>query len=192
MMRITSELIERCKRDDMSAQVQLYELCYPRLMPVCQRYMKNEEEAREMLNIGFYRVLKGIRDYTYKSADVFHHWARRVVINAIIDEFRKSRRYRTTIITTGDESTNGQMVADVVNTGELKLDAEHLYQMINELPEMQRKVFTLYVIDDFSHKEIAGMLRIREGTSRWYLSEARKEMRRKIEVHYQTQISIRS
>lgn len=193
-MRISHELIERCKKGASSAQVQLYELCYPRLMPVCKRYVSHPEEAREMLNIGFYRVLKGLKKYEYKGEDVFHHWTRRIIINAIIDEFRKTKRYRETFTPTDSGDLNGStsLAISVDNEAARIMDAAHILHMISELPEMQQRVFNLFVIDDFRHKEIASMFDISEATSRWYLGEARKALRRKVEAFRNNKISIRS
>jgi RNA polymerase sigma factor (sigma-70 family) len=193
-MRISNELIERCKGGVNSAQVQLYELCYPRLMPVCKRYVGHPEEAREMLNIGFYRVLKGLKKYTYKGEEVFHHWTRRIIINAIIDEFRKTKRYRATIKTTETGEINGSdaLVLSADNTAALEMDAEHIHRMIAELPEMQQQVFNLYVIDDYKHKEIAELFNISAGTSRWYLGEARKALQKKVRAYQRNKIYLRS
>lgn len=191
-MQITSELIEQCKQDVTAAQVQLYELCYPRLMPVCLRYAQGKEQAREFLNMGFYRVLRGLRKYEYKGAEVFHYWSRRVVINAIIDHFRKNKKYRETIVQVENISANGMQTEEVRNTAALKMEAEYIYKMISELPPIQRTVFNLYVVEACPHKEIADRLGIEESTSRWHLLQARKEMRRKIEAFTSRKISMRS
>lgn len=163
-------------------------------MPVCKRYVSHPEEAREMLNIGFYRVLKGLMKYEYKGEEVFHHWTRRIIINAIIDEFRKTKRYRETFTSTDSGDLNGStaLAISVDNEAALAMDAAHIYRMISELPEMQQQVFNLYVIDDYQHKEIASMFSISEATSRWYLGEARKALRKKVEAFRNNKISIRS
>ncbi|MDX1478654.1 MAG: sigma-70 region 4 domain-containing protein, partial [Saprospiraceae bacterium] len=78
------------------------------------------------------------------------------------------------------------------NLADLRLDAEHIHQMIAELPEMPRRVFNLYVIDSYSHKEIAGMLEMSENTSRWYLAQARKTLQARLAAYTKQQINVKA
>ncbi|MDX1479091.1 MAG: sigma factor, partial [Saprospiraceae bacterium] len=96
-MGITGQLIEACRRNKTRAQIQLFELCYPVLMSVCRRYV-SQDEAPGMLNLGFYKVLKGLQKYDFTGEVRFLQWARRVVINAMIDDMRRNRKYKSSHI----------------------------------------------------------------------------------------------
>ncbi|MDX2248151.1 MAG: RNA polymerase sigma factor [Bacteroidia bacterium] len=180
MQDISPELIRACIKEDRLAQSQLYRRCFSALMGICMRYMKNEDDAVAVLNMGFLKILKNLDK---RRAEVpFEAWIRRIMINTIIDEFRKNKRHLETLTYTDFES--GSFPQDFVdlNEAEHKFDAEAIGQMIQELPEMSRKVFNLYAIDGYSHKEIGEMMGISDGTSKWHVSFARtkiKEMMQK-------------
>ncbi|MDX1408707.1 MAG: RNA polymerase sigma factor [Saprospiraceae bacterium] len=189
-MSITAQLIEACKRDKTRAQIRLFELCYPNLMPVCRRYVR-DAEAPGMLNIGFYKVLRGLRNYEFTGETRFLQWSRKVLINAIIDELRKQKKYMNSHVHTDHAMMNGVHAPATRNMAELELDAAHIHAMIRELPEMHARVFNLYVIDSYSHQEIAQMFEISENTSRWYLLQARKLLQAKLAAHLHHQEKVR-
>ena len=190
-MGITGQLIEACRRNKTRAQIRLFELCYPVLMPVCRRYV-SREEAAGMLNLGFYKVLKGLPKYDFTGEERFLQWARRVVINAIIDDLRRNRRYKASHVHQDHATINGIHRGADQNLGDLQLDAEHIHLMISELPEIPRRVFNLYVIDSYTHKEIAGMLEMSENTSRWYLAQARKTLQARLAAYTKQQINVKA
>ncbi len=184
-MAITSELIKLCQKENTGAQMQLYRLCYERLFGVCRRYESVEFDAGALFNSGFYKVLKGLAKHEFRDEDAFLLWARRVIINDMIDLYRRTKSYHAHNTST---DFNGAMAGTggyegrsaVRNAGDMELDAEYLHTLIAGLPEIQRKVFNMHAIDDYPHKEIAEMLGMTEGTSKWYLSEARKTLRSKL------------
>ncbi|MEZ4849456.1 MAG: sigma-70 family RNA polymerase sigma factor [Bacteroidia bacterium] len=89
-MDIDQRLIRACIKEDRLAQSQLYRRCFNVLMGVCIRYMKNEEDAVEVLNMGFLKILKNLEK---KKTNVpFEAWIRRIMINTIIDEYRKNKK----------------------------------------------------------------------------------------------------
>lgn len=190
-MSITQKLIDDCKRDRTPAQLELFRLCYPRLMPVCRRYVR-EHDVSEMLNIGFFKVLKGLHKYEYKDEVLFMQWACRVLINAIIDEIRSRKRYQLRHTSVDNVEINGFAREATFNTADLELDTEHIHAMINKLPEGQKRVFNLYVVDAYSHKEIGTMLEMSETTSRWYLAQARKALQAMLAEYAQTSNKIKA
>jgi len=107
-------------------------------------------------------------------------WARRVIINDMIDTYRRTKKHRTLSMPTDFTGSQIEHGSSDLNAGDLALNAEYLLEMINSLPEIQRQVFNLHAIDDYPHKEIAEKLGMTEGTSKWYLSEARKTLRKKL------------
>lgn len=178
-MNITPEIIKLCISDDRKAINQLYEHGFKILMPICFRYNKNEEDARASYNMGFVKILKGL-DKLDENAN-FNAWAKRLMVNALIDEYRKNKKYNTKITKSDDERELDYYSAGESNEAESNLGVENIMMLVKELPETTGKVFNLYVIDGYSHREIAEQLEMSEGTSKWHLSTARKSLREKLD-----------
>lgn len=151
------------------------------MMAVCYRYARSEDEAVELMNLGFFKVLKYLEK---KPVDIpFKPWMRKVLINSMIDEFRKSKKYKENTVFTESGTGDVGMVASenfAVNDAISKLNSDDLFDIIQCLPEMTRKVFNLYCIDGYNHREIGEMLKITDGTSKWHLSTAKKKLREMI------------
>ncbi|MCH2234610.1 MAG: RNA polymerase sigma factor [Crocinitomicaceae bacterium] len=176
---IDQSIIDKCKVNDRRAQEKLYEWFYVKLMPTCMRYHKNEEDARHILNIGFVKICKNLDKL--KDGTPFEAWVRRIVMNTIIDEFRKNKKY---IQLVDNKETDRELElagTTVENSIWSKLETDVLMGLLKRLPDVSRKVFNLYVIDGYSHKEIGAMLDISDGTSKWHLSNARKLLRGMVE-----------
>lgn len=162
----------RCKKQDRRAQQELYRYCYSQLMSVCSRYEKNEEDARFILNLGFMKIIDHIDKYT---EDVpFVAWIRRIMINTVIDEFRKNKKRKETIVLDDGETNTYEKLRYDTNLAAEQFEAEELEGYIRRLPEDTRKVFNMFAIDGYSHKEISDMLQMSIGTSKWHVSRARK------------------
>jgi RNA polymerase sigma-70 factor (ECF subfamily) len=179
-MGVTIELIKLCQQGKTDAQMQLYRLCYPRLLGVCRRYENRDHDAGALFNSGFFKVLKGLPGHEFQSEEGFMLWARRVIINDMIDMYRRTRKHHALNVAADFSVLQLEHSSTDLNTAALDLDAEYLMELINSLPEIQRQVFNLHAIDDYPHKEIAKILGMTEGTSKWYLSEARKTLRKKL------------
>lgn len=158
---------------DRRGQFQLYKSCFNLLMGVCIRYKKNEEEAASVLNVGFLKILNNLDKY--KTEVPFEAWIRRIMINTLIDDFRKNRKVKELIEHTDFTIESSYELIDF-NIADQLFDVEQLESFIKQLPTVSRKVFNLYVIDGYSHKEIGEMLGMTEGTSKWHLSSGRKKI----------------
>lgn len=178
-MDITIEILAACRRDDRKAINVLYEHCFKFLMPVCFRYNNNEEDARSSFNSGFMRILNGLKK-TDEELN-FHAWAKRIMVNSLIDEYRKNKKYNEQITKSDDERTLDFYSVGTANDAESKVGYENILMLIKELPESTALVFNMYVIEGYSHKEIGEALEMSEGTSKWHLSTARKLLREKLE-----------
>jgi len=178
-MDINPQLLKDCQNKDRRAQFQLYKRCFSLLMGVSMRYKKDRDEAAEMVNIGFMKILKNIDKY--RADAPFGAWIKRIMINTIIDEFRKNRKVKELIETTDFADFNDNAGLVDYNTADQMFDAQQLEELIKRLPPMSQKVFNLFAIDGFSHKEIGKMLDISDGTSKWHLSFARKKLREMLE-----------
>lgn len=169
------QIIAACKKNDRRAQEKLYEWAFTKLMPTCMRYHKNEEDARNVLNLGFVKICKNLDKL--KEGTPFEAWVRRIMTNTIIDEFRKNKNYLQLV---DQKETDRELEIhglSVDNGVWSKLEMDSLMGLLKRLPDVSRKVFNLYVIDGYSHKEIGNMLNISDGTSKWHLSNARKLLR---------------
>lgn len=176
-MLADKELLEKCLNQDRRAQYQLYRNCYSILMSICSRYEKNKEDAESLLNLGFLKVVTKIDKY---NPDIpFEAWIRRIMINTIIDEFRKNKKQNDTIEYTNFEDQHYNKSIDY-NEADKQFDAEELEKMLRKLPTVSQKVFNLHVIDGYSHKEIGDMLNISVGTSKWHVANARKILKEMI------------
>jgi RNA polymerase sigma-70 factor (ECF subfamily) len=176
-MNIQPQLIALCIKQDRKAEYELYKLTYSYLMSICLRYSKDKDTASESLNMGYLKILKNIN--TYNPDIPFKAWIRRIMVNTLIDEYRKNKREREKVVYVEEyfDSSNFSDVNDVMS----KFNCEQIYAEIDKLPEATKKVFNLFVIDGYSHKDIGVMLDISEGTSKWHLNAARQKLKEQIE-----------
>lgn len=178
-MDITPEILKSCIRDDRKAINLLYEYGFRILMPICFRYNKNEEDARAAYNTGFLKILKGLPKLDENAN--FNAWSRRIMTNSLIDEYRKNKKYNERIQKSDSDTELDYYSKGVTNEADSNMGMENIMFLIKELPSATACVFNLYVIDGFSHKEVAEKLNMSEGTSKWHLSTARKMLREKLE-----------
>ena len=164
-------LIRGCIGNDRKAQEKLYRKFYPAMMALCVRYIRNRENAVEVMNDGFLKVFRNIGQYDVAKASLYT-WMRRVMINTAIDYIRRQHIHADMDMLPDFEEGPG-----VENEALSKFSGEELLNMIRQLPNTTCIVFNLYAIDGFNHREIGELLQISEGTSRWHLSEARKQLK---------------
>jgi RNA polymerase sigma factor (sigma-70 family) len=166
-----SRLIKGCKANDRAAQEGLYKLFFAEMLRLCHRYFQSDDLAKEALNAAFLKVFQHISSYENSKGEL-GAWIRAIVVRTCIDLKRKEIRFHS-IHTFIDQEEHQFIEPDVLK----KLYAEDLLKSIRSLPEASGLVFNLSVFDGYSHKEIAEQLRISESTSRWHLSEAKKQLR---------------
>jgi RNA polymerase sigma factor (sigma-70 family) len=164
-------LIQGCIDKNTKSQAQLYQLYASKLFAVCLKYSRNYVEAEDNFQDGFLLIYDKINQYKFKGS--FEGWAKRVMINHVLQQYRK-----TTFL---------ELVNDVADDAEFEIDDEnisldYLLKIIQELPDRYRLVFNLYVMDDYSHKEIAEALNITVGTSKSNLARAKMILKNKIEA----------
>lgn len=174
-MKINQQLLKDCMNGDRRGQFQLYKSCFNLLMGVCVRYKKSEDEAASILNVGFLKILNNLDKYRTEAP--FEAWIRRIMINTIIDDFRKNRKVKELIEHTDFTDYEASIGLIDFNTADQLFDAEQLESFIKQLPSVSQKVFNLFAIDGYSHKEIGELLGITAGTSKWHLSSGRKKIR---------------
>jgi len=167
------QLIHDCKKNDTNAQSDLYKLFSSKLFALCLKYSRTRVEAEDNLQDAFVTIFKKIVQYKNKGS--FEGWLKRITINTALQHYRHEGVL---------DIINENEIEDViVEIDEGKISLDFLLKSIQELPDRYRLVFNLYVLDGYSHKEIADMLNISLGTSKSNLSRARLNLKDKVEQY---------
>ena len=132
------------------------------------KYTQDDDQIIDILNNGFLKVFSKIEQFQDKGS--FEGWIRRIIYHSISDYFRKSTKDLKFLIFEEEFKKEPQTPA------QHKLYYQDLLQMVEKLPELHMRVFHMFSIEGYNHKEISEMLNINQNTSRWYLSEARKQL----------------
>ena len=162
-------LRQGCLRGDRLAQKALYQKYYGKLLGIPMRYTKDREEARALLNQAFLKIFMALPQYQEEGS--FAGWLSTITFRVTIDHFRKASRHEPTA------AIPPQAASTISNEIEAQLAAEDIFKYIQQLPEALRLVFSLHVIDGYKHEEIAQLLDITPGNSKWRLASARKSLR---------------
>ena len=161
-----NELIDGCKNQNQLAQKYLYKRFYSTMLNSCMRYTNNRQDAVEILNNGFLKVFNSIGGFEGKGS--LEGWIRKIIINTALDFTRSQRKYKEAM---DFESTKENSISPEVID---RLTGEDILSVMQRIPISSRQVFSLYMIDGYTHKEIGSMLEISEGTSKWHLSRAKE------------------
>lgn len=167
------QLIEKCKKNDTKAQGELYKLFSSKLFSICLKYSRNTVEAEDNLQDAFVTIFKKISQYKNKGA--FEGWIKRITINTALVRYRSKGVFNIV--------NENEIEDQAVEIEDEDISIDYLLHIIQELPDRYRLVFNLYVLDGYSHKEIANLLHITTGTSKSNLSRARHILKHKIETH---------
>lgn len=162
------KVIKGCSQKRSSAQKQLFEHYYTFAKRICIRYAGSATEVEEMINDGFLKIFSRID--LYDSAQSFEAWFRTVLVRTCIDYYRKNSPKVNFI-----DIEDAHFLSFNDNTIE-QLSADEILELVQKLPPSYRMVFSLYVVEGYSHAEIAEMLKINEGTSRSNLVKARMRL----------------
>ncbi len=167
------ELVRLCKQQDRKAQEELYRTYSEQLFVLCLKYSGNYEQAKDLLQDCFVKIFQKIDQFSGRGS--FEGWMTRLVINTAIKKSKKNGFHL---------SITGEIFEEVEeDLDDQNLSLDFLIKIIQELPEAYRLVFNLYVMEEHSHKEIAKMLGISEGTSKSNLARARYKLRERIKRH---------
>lgn len=174
-------IIEGCLRNEHKAQYRLYEMFYRNMTVVCLRYSKDREEANDMVQEGFIKVFKNLKRYEFKGS--FEGWMRRIFVNNAIDNIRRKKKDH--LLLGEDEKMDAFSDKDMDPfDGMGELDPKLVMEAIQKLTPAYKAVFSLYVIEEYSHKEIAEMLNISVGTSKSNLAKAKQNLRKYLNKAY--------
>jgi RNA polymerase sigma factor (sigma-70 family) len=160
-----SDLLKGCLEGNRRMQEELYRRFSPRMYGVCLRYAGKAEEAEDILQEGFIKVFKKMD--SFRGDGSFEGWMRRIFVNTAIEHFRR-KRYLMPVTEKEENTLEGKYTSALDDLG-----AKDVLALIQELSPGYRTVFNLYVVEGYTHKEIADMMGISEGTSKSQLSRAK-------------------
>jgi RNA polymerase sigma factor (sigma-70 family) len=178
------DLLNGCMKGDRRMQEELYRRFSPKMYAVCLRYAGNAEEAEDILQEGFIKVFKKLD--SFRSEGSFEGWVRRVFVNTAIEHFRRKRYLMP--VTEKEENTIEGKYLSVLDD----LAARDIMALVQELSPGYRTVFNMYVVEGYTHKEIADMLGISEGTSKSQLSRAKVILQDMVKKFIDNQAGARS
>lgn len=174
---ISEATIHGCLEEDRKAQKKVYETYFPLMLSIVRRYIKDEEEALDVLNQGFIKIFRKVDQYHFQNS--FEGWCKRIIINTALDHLRSNKRYKDIFSFEAIMPTY-----QVYNDGLNNMSIRELMSIIDSISPVSKVVFNMFAIDGFSHKEIAEHLNISVGTSKWHLSSARKQIQAKLRLAY--------
>lgn len=183
-----SLLIESCIKGDRKSQQNIYQMFYGKMMSICLRYTKDKDEAKDILQDGFIKIFSSLGKYNFQGS--FEGWVRRIVVNTAIDSFRK----KSSLHTNGNIKFIEQLQDIVEEEVDENLVLPNNYKVADIIEAMQqlspayRMVFNLYIMEDHSHKQIAELLGISEGTSKSNLAKAKQNVIKILEKNYKQPI----
>lgn len=168
------KLIERCLERDRHAQEFLYNQHYSALYLIAMRYLSDHHDAEDAIILAFTKVFKNLKKFTFQGQGSLGKWIRTILINETIKLLKKKKElyYKDDLqhLAIKSESANGLE----------QLQASELLSLIERLPPGYRTIFNLFVIEGYTHKAIADLLKISENTSKTQLKKARNSLQNSI------------
>jgi RNA polymerase sigma-70 factor (ECF subfamily) len=176
-------IVEACLRGERRAQERLFQTYYGKMLGVCMRYLSDRDSAQEILQISFLKVFDKLEFFDFTGS--LEGWIRRIVTNTAIDHLRKAKK--DPFLSDQDNdfvagSTDPMIEAEYNEILELK--GKVAIEAIGKLSPAYRAVFNLYVIEEHTHKEIANLLGISEGTSKSNLAKAKMNLQRLLKEQF--------
>lgn len=144
-----------------------------KMMGLCIRYMKDRDEAEDVLQEGFITMFNQLAAYQGRGS--FEGWARRIFVTTALMHLRKNDALKQS-----EDISEIRFLSDCGTSALEMLSHKELLKLVSELPDGFRIVFNMYVIEGYTHKEISEILNISEVTSRSQLSRARQWLKDKI------------
>ena len=181
---IESDLIHGCLQGDRRMQEELYRRFSPRMYAVCLRYAGNAEEAEDILQEGFIKIFKKLD--SFRSEGSFEGWIRRIFVNTAIEHFRR-KRYLQPVTEKEENTIEGKYISILDELAE-----QDILSLVQQLSPGYRTVFNMYVVEGYTHKEIADLLGISEGTSKSQLSRAKVILQEMVKKFIDTRAGART
>ncbi len=179
------QLIDRCRKNDRTAQKILYDRYASIMFGICLRYVFERSEAEDILQEGFLKIFTKINEFEGRGS--FEGWMKRVFINTAITLYHKNSKHNKNHYNIDDVHV---VKSEKPVFDDSEFTNEELINIIHSLPKGYKLVFNMYAIEGYKHKEIAEMLNIDINTSKSQYSRAKKLIRKKLEIYGQVSIGI--
>jgi RNA polymerase sigma factor (sigma-70 family) len=170
------QLVNACIAGERSAQYQLYERYSGKLFAMALRYIKDRENAQDVLQNAYIKIFENIGKFRFECP--LEAWMRRIVINTALRSLKSNKEHED--INAVDFALSEASYAE--NMGLENLKFEQLTALIHTLPDGCRTIFNMFAIDGYKHQEIAEILGINEGTSKSQYARAKELLVRKLEL----------
>lgn len=162
------EILNQCNKNNAKAQARLYNWLAPKLLGLCVRYMQNRDEAEDVMQDAFVKLFSNLSNY--KGQGSFEGWAKRIAANTALTALNKKNRIYF---------ERNLLLVETIDLDEEdaeQIDLQTILDCLNELPPGYRTIINMYLLDGFSHKEIAEKLNIAESSSRSQFARARQSL----------------
>lgn len=177
-MQITEEHIRQLKEGKSTTQKMVFEAFFNVMFRTCQRYLVRTDEAEDCVMKGFLKAFQQVASFEYRDESSFHYWMKKIVVNEALMALRKQNNFNLV------PHENMPDVA-IDDAGMQHIEASYLFDAVMKLPAGYRTVFNLFVIEGYSHQEIAQMLNITESTSKTQLVKGKAKLKKLItQQHY--------
>lgn len=167
-------LIQKCIQGEALAQRRLFDSLAPKMLSVCLRYLGNKEEAEDVCQMSFVKLYNSLKDYNNEGS--FDGWVRRIFVNTCLDQLRKNKKTKYDV--SMDDVDYRLEKNDFILE---RMEATDLMKIVEQMPTGYRTVFNLFVVEGYSHKEIAEKLEITENTSKSQFKRARTHLMNSLE-----------
>ena len=171
---MVEQLVERIRQKDQRAMSQLYQMYVGELSSVCYRYVPDEDDAKDVLQNSFVKIFTSIPTLEYRDEKSFNGWLVRIVANEALTFLRNRKKL---LFVEQNDRANEMEDED---PGTERISPDELHQLIGELPDGYRTVLNLYAFENYSHRQIAELLGIKECTSASQLYYAKQWLARRI------------
>jgi RNA polymerase sigma-70 factor (ECF subfamily) len=172
------DLIVGCLKNNRKCQQKIYELFYGKMLSVCMRYTKDLDQGKELVQEGFIKLFGNLEKY--KNDGSFEGWVRRIFTNNAIDSFRRKKHQDLVpdddyqVLNLADDKDEHEFLDPEEET----IQPKHVIEAMQQLSPAYQMVFNLYVMENYSHQEIADELGVSVGTSKSNLAKARMNMKK--------------
>lgn len=164
-----NSVIKEASEGNVKAFKKIFDYYVPKMRPVSARYARSNFGAEDVLQEAFVKIFHNLKNFKFEGS--FEGWIRRIVVNTAINNYKKNKnQFNFEPLDDLNEFEAGWEEAEEIE----QTESSEILKVINQLPEGYKLVFNLYVVEDLSHKEIAEMLGISEGTSRSQYSKSKK------------------
>ena len=173
---MVSNIVERIRQKDQRAMSELYQMYIGELSSVCYRYIPIDDDAKDVLQNSFVKIFTSIATLEYRGEESLKAWMKKVVANEALTFLRNKKKLQFI----DQDTIADEAMADEEAPDTERITPDELHQLISELPDGYRTVVNLYVFENYSHRQIAELLGIKEGTSASQLHYAKQWLTRRI------------